>query len=123
VSLEVVNISFAKFTDHNFRNLNKVATMIKKITVFGAVAALALAVNVQESQAFAPVAFTRRATFVPRLAEETKPAEESAFVASDDEADVDLDTVELLGKGAAKVSNNYCWNSAFLVVAEVLQKF
>lgn len=97
--------------------------MIQKITVLGAVAALALAVNVQESQAFAPVAFTQRSTFVSRLAEETKPAEESAFVASGDEPDVDLDTVELLGKGAAKVSNHYCWNSAFLVVAEVLQKF
>jgi len=103
--------------------ISKVANMIKKITVVGAVAALALAANVQESQAFAPVVFTQRATFVPRFAEETKPAEESAFVASDDEPDVDLDTVELLGKGAAKVSNNHCWNSAFLVVTEVLQKF
>jgi hypothetical protein len=100
--------SFASLWYHYFRNLDNVAIMTKKITVFGAVAALALAANVQESLAFAPVAFTRRATFAPRFAEETKAAEESAFAASADESDVDLDTVELLGKGAAKVSNNDC---------------
>jgi hypothetical protein len=93
--------------------------MIRKITVVGAFAALSLVANVQESQAFAPVAFTQRATFVRRLAEETKSTEESALIATDDEPEVDLDTVELFGKGSAKVSHNYCWNPAFLVAAEV----
>jgi hypothetical protein len=109
----VVHIIFTSDSGHNFRNLDKLAIMTKKITVFGVVAALALAANVQESQAFAPVAFTQRASFVPRLSEQTKPAEESAFVASNDEPDIDLDTVELLGKGAAKVS--------IVIIAGILQ--
>ena len=86
--------------------------MAKKVTVLGAVAALALAVNVQDAQAFAPATFAKTnslalfaeegkpadAVFVPAEATDAAPAEETP--AGDD---VSLEAAEMLGRGAAKV--------------------
>jgi hypothetical protein len=79
--------------------------MYQKISLIGAVAALALAANVQDTQAFSPVAFVPKTSSVTRFAEEGKPSE-AVFVPETEapvEETIGLETVELLGKGAAKV--------------------
>jgi predicted flap endonuclease-1-like 5' DNA nuclease len=82
--------------------------MSSKLTLICVVAALALAANVQETQAFAPVAFTKPSSLTQRFAEETERPE-SAFVpaepavSTEDDEDDDLDAVEGLGRGSSKV--------------------
>jgi hypothetical protein len=70
--------------------------MSKKITILGAVVALALAANVQDAQAFSPVAFVPKPNSVIRFAEEGK-SEVSV------EETIGLEIAEKLGRGAAKV--------------------
>ena len=81
------------------------------IGIVGAVATLTLVGKVQDVESFAPVAFTKvpkSGLVLPRFAEETKPTEEASITPSDEEGDeekddIDLDKVESLGRGAAKV--------------------
>ena len=89
--------------------------MPKKITVLGAVAALALAS--QDVQAFAPA--TTASVVRPQMtsalfAEEPKVTESAVFVPpeepdaedgdADESEDISLESAERLGRGAAKVS-------------------
>ena len=93
--------------------------MSKKITVVGAVAALALAA--QDVHAFAPATTSSvvRPTMNSALfSEEPKPAETAAFVPPEapaaevgetttkDASEISLEAAEMLGRGAAKVSSN-----------------
>lgn len=79
------------------------------MSVIGAVAALALAANVQDTQAFTPVSFVSKPSGVVLFAEEGKP--DAVFVpdtpaedsSADEEEDIGLESAELLGRGAAKV--------------------
>lgn len=89
--------------------------MSKKITVIGAVAALALAA--QDVEAFTPATFSvARPTMNSALfSEEPKPAEGAVFVPAEepvaeegetttkDASEISLEAAELLGRGAAKV--------------------
>ena len=87
--------------------------MSRKTSTVLALASLALTAQLNGSSAFAPVAFTSRSTIVSLRAEEPKAAEavflsnESASDAADvedpNEESIDLDQVEMLGRGAAKV--------------------
>lgn len=83
--------------------------MTKKIAVVGAVAALALAANLPETQAFAPVSMVPKPSAMPLFAEESafKPSEAveeglKALEAKEKE-DVPLEAAEMLGRGSAKV--------------------
>lgn len=91
--------------------------MPKKITVIGAVAALALAS--QDVQAFAPAtsSVVRPQMSSALFSEEPKaeavfaPPEEATAASEEAEetsADVSLEAAEMLGRGAAKVSHEKC---------------
>ena len=89
--------------------------MSKKAIVAGAVAALALVSSVQDTNAFAPTPFVAKTNSMARFAEESKPTE-AVFVPdtpepaeSDDSSEIGLDTVEKLGRGAAKVRISFAW--------------
>ena len=88
-------------------------TMTKKITVLGALAALTLASNVQDSQAFAPASFVR-SNRITMFAEEGQTAD-AVFVPPETDAvveetkgdeEISLEAAEMLGRGAAKVGRH-----------------
>jgi hypothetical protein len=83
--------------------------MTKNVCLIGAVAALALTVSVQETQAFSPAAFVPKTSALRRFAEETKPSESAFIPVSEEEEPIELDTVEGLGRGAAKVRIPNCF--------------
>jgi hypothetical protein len=81
--------------------------MSKRITSIVAVAALALAATTETAEAFSPAVFVPRThiALTPLFAEETKEAESgAAFVPPEEDDEDNLETVEGLGRGAAKVS-------------------
>ena len=86
-----------------------------------AIAALALAATTETTEAFAPMVMVPRShpLSTVRFAEETKesafvPAENSA--ADDEESDEDvLSTVEMLGRGAAKVCFDLVFPTSFIL--------
>jgi hypothetical protein len=83
--------------------------MTKKVCLIGAVAALALTISVQETQAFSPAAFVPKTSALTRFAEETKPSESAFIPVLAEEEPIELDAVEGLGRGAAKVSIPDCF--------------
>ena len=88
--------------------------MSRKTPTVLALASLALTAQLNGSSAFAPVAFTSGSNKVLLRAEDPKaaeavflpnePASEVADVEEPKEESIDLDQVEMLGRGAAKVS-------------------
>jgi hypothetical protein len=81
--------------------------MSPKTTIIGAVAALALATT--NTHAFSPVAFVpQQQQRTCLFSEESKPTE-AVFMpeVEAEESAVDLDAVEKLGRGAAKVRKNF----------------
>ena len=87
--------------------------MTKKITVLGALAALTLASNVQDSQAFAPASFAR-SNSITMFAEEGQttdavfvpPETDAAVEEAKGDEDISLEAAEMLGRGAAKVGRH-----------------
>lgn len=82
--------------------------MPKKITVLGAVAALAVAANLQDAQAFAPAPSLVKSSPLTLFAEEPteavfKPVEEVGATDEPQGEDIPLEAAEQLGRGAAKV--------------------
>jgi len=79
--------------------------MSNKASVVCVLSALALATNVHEAHAFAPASFASTSSTIARFAEDVKPTE-AAFIPVEEETEkkpeIDLDTVEMLGRGAAK---------------------
>ena len=80
--------------------------MSNKASVVCVLSALALATNVHEAHAFAPASFASTSSTIARFAEDIKPTE-AAFIPVEEETEkkpeIELDTVEMLGRGAAKV--------------------
>jgi hypothetical protein len=79
--------------------------MTKKATTIMAIASLAMVSQMQGSDAFSPIAY-KTGSRLSLHVEEPKVTEAVFGLsdADDDEEDIPLDKVEMLGRGAAKVS-------------------